>query len=98
VIAGIVAMLWFAKIGTVQPSGDLNPTIKAFIAIVIGGLGSIRGAVAGGLLLGAFETLLAAYLPANLLPYGEAFAFGLVILVLIARPQGVAGRIVELSR
>lgn len=98
VIAGIVAMLWFAKIGTVQPSGDLNPTIKAFIAIVIGGLGSIRGAVIGGLLLGAFETVLDAYLSPGLLPYVEAFAFLLVILVLLARPQGVAGRTVELSR
>ena len=98
VIAGIVAMLWFAKIGTVQPSGDLNPTIKAFIAIVIGGLGSVRGAVIGGLLLGAFETTLAAYLSPSLLPFVEAFAFLLVILVLIVRPQGVAGRTVEVSR
>jgi branched-chain amino acid transport system permease protein len=98
VIAGIVAMLWFAKIGTVQPSGDLTPTIKAFIAIVIGGLGSVRGAVIGGLLLGAFESALAAYLSAGLLPYVEAFSFLLVILVLIARPQGVAGRTLELSR
>ncbi|HEY7282425.1 MAG TPA: branched-chain amino acid ABC transporter permease [Actinomycetota bacterium] len=98
VIAGIVAMLWFAKIGTVQPSGDLNPTIKAFIAIVIGGLGSVRGAVIGGLLLGLFESALGAYLPAGLLPYVEGFAFLLIILVLIARPQGVAGKTVELSR
>jgi branched-chain amino acid transport system permease protein len=98
VIAGVVAMLWFAKIGTVQPSGDLNPTIRAFIAIVIGGLGSVRGALIGGLLLGIFESVLAAYLSASLLPYVEAFAFLLVILVLIARPQGVAGRVVEMSR
>jgi branched-chain amino acid transport system permease protein len=98
VIGGIVAMLWFSKIGTVQPSGDLNPTINAFIAIVIGGLGSVRGAVVGGLLLGLFQSLLAAYLPADLLPFLEAFAFLLVILVLIARPQGVVGKPVELSR
>jgi branched-chain amino acid transport system permease protein len=98
VIAGIVAMLWFAKIGTVQPSGDLNPTIKAFIAIVIGGLGSVRGAVLGGLALGFFESILAAYLPASMLPFGEAFAFLLVIMVLIVRPQGLGGKVVELSR
>lgn len=98
VIAGIVAMIWLAKIGTVQPSGDLNPTIKAFIAIVIGGLGSIRGAVLGGLILGVFESFLVAYLPSVLLPYGEALAFLLVIAVLVLRPQGVAGRVVELSR
>jgi branched-chain amino acid transport system permease protein len=98
VIAGIVSMVWFARIGTVQPSGDLTPTLKAFIAIVIGGLGSVRGAVLGGLLLGAFESFLVAYLPPSLLPYGEAMAFGLVILVLLLRPGGIAGRTVEVSK
>ncbi len=98
VIAGIVAMVWLAKIGTVQPSADLNPAIKAFIAIVIGGLGSVRGAVIGGLVLGLFESFLVAYLPSSLLPYGEALAFLLVVAVLILRPQGLAGRVVELSR
>jgi branched-chain amino acid transport system permease protein len=98
VIAGIVAMVWLAKIGTVQPSADLTPAIKAFIAIVIGGLGSVRGAVIGGLVLGLFESFLVAYLPSSLLPYGEALAFLLVVAILLLRPQGIAGRVVELSR
>lgn len=98
VIAGVVSMIWVAKIGTIQPSGDLNPTLKAFIAIVIGGLGSIRGAVIGGFVLGAFETFLVAYLPGSLLPYGEALAFVLVIVALLVRPQGIAGKSLEVSK
>jgi len=65
---------------------------------VIAASASVRGAVVGGLALGFFESILAAYLSSSLLPYGEAFAFLLVILVILARPQGVAGKVVELSR
>lgn len=97
-IAGVVSMIWFARIGTVDPSGDLTPTLKAFIAIVIGGIGSVRGAVLGGLLLGAFETSVVAFLPGSFLPYGQAIAFGLVILTLLFRPSGIAGKAVEVSK
>ena len=98
VIAGIVALLWLAKIGTVSPGAFLAPTFKAFIAIVLGGLGSIRGAVVGGLVLGLFEASLATYLPDTFLSYQQAIAFGLVIVVLLVRPSGIAGRIVEVSK
>ena len=98
VIAGIVALLWLAKIGTVSPGAFLSPTFKAFIAIVLGGLGSVRGAVVGGLVLGLFEASLATYLPDTILSYQQAIAFGLVIAVLLVRPSGIAGRIVEVSK
>ena len=98
VVAAVVAFVWFARIGTVDPRADLTPTLKAFIAVVLGGLGTIRGPVIGGLLLGLFESVLASFLTTDLLAFQSAFAFGLVILVLILRPQGVAGRVVELAK
>ena len=54
-IAGVAGLLWFAKVGAITPRSDLNPTIEAFIALVLGGLGSTRGALLGGLALGALE-------------------------------------------
>jgi branched-chain amino acid transport system permease protein len=98
VIAGVVTYLWFAKLGSVNPRVDLNPTLKAFIAITLGGIGTVRGAVIGGLVLGLFESLLAAQLPSALLSYQSALTFLLVIVVLVLRPQGIAGRVLEVSK
>jgi branched-chain amino acid transport system permease protein len=98
VIAGIVAVLWLAQIGNVTPRSGLTPTLNAFIAIILGGIGSIRGAVIGGLALGALESLLIALLPGDLLSYRAAIAFGIVIIILLLRPQGIAGRTVTISK
>jgi branched-chain amino acid transport system permease protein len=97
-IAAVVAFIWFGQAGTVTPRGDFNPTLKAFIAIVLGGLGTVRGAVIGGLALGLIESGLAATLSSDLLAYSQAFAFLLIILVLLVRPQGIAGRILTVSK
>ena len=97
-IAAIVAFVWFAQIGTVSPRAGFNPTLKAFIAVVLGGLGTVRGAVFGGLALGLFESILAATLNDSLLAYQEALVFALIIIVLIVRPQGIAGRILQVSK
>lgn len=97
-IAGVVAFLWFAKIGSVSSVGDLNITLKAFIVVVIGGLGTLRGAVVGGLLLGLFEAVLFTYTPSGLTSWQQTFAFVLVTLVLLLRPQGLMGKSVEVSR
>ncbi len=98
VIAAVVSFLWLAKTGTVNPRADLNPTLKAFIVVVIGGLGTIRGAVIGGLLLGLFESFLTAYLPASLTNYQITGVFLILMFLLTARPQGIAGRALELSK
>ena len=98
VIAGVVAFLLIAKTGTVDPYADLTPTLKAFIVVVLGGIGTVRGAVIGGLLLGLFETMLASYLPGSFLSYQQTLAFLIVIAILLWRPQGIAGRLVELSK
>lgn len=70
----------------VAPSMGLGPVTKAFVVIILGGLGSIRGAVMGGFILGMVETLGAAYISSM---YKDAFAFGVLILVLIIKPTGL---------
>lgn len=98
IIAGIVAVLWLAQLGNVTPRTGLSPTMNAFVAIILGGLGSIRGAVIGGLALGALESLLIAFLPDSLLSYRATMTFGIVILILLFRPQGIAGRTIVTSK
>jgi branched-chain amino acid transport system permease protein len=67
--------------------------LKAFAANIIGGFGSIPGAILGGLAIGVAETMGAAYIS---VPYKDAFAFALLLLVLLVRPQGLFGeRIAE---
>lgn len=73
------------------PRSDLGPTLKAFIAIILGGLGSTRGAILGGFTLGPLEVLMSATLPGGPLDYQPAIVFAIVILVLLVRPGGLAG-------
>ncbi len=95
ILAGVSAILWVAQRGSVDPLMGLLPVLKAFIAVVVGGLGSLTGAVAGGFLLGFIEVTLQATLPGSLLPFTDAFALSLVIAVLLVRPQGLLGRPAE---
>ena len=88
-LAAVVAVLFAAQTGFVHPRFGLQLVIIAFVATVIGGLGSLEGAVAGGFLVGVVSTLLQALLPADLRPFREAFLFVVVILVLLFRPQGL---------
>jgi branched-chain amino acid transport system permease protein len=83
----LVAPLTFATV----PIGLLLG-LKGFIAAVMGGLGSFRGALVGGLLLGLTETLVRQRLPAGV---GGAILFGLLLLTMVFRPQGIFGRAVE---
>lgn len=91
-LAGVAGILWVAQRGSVDPLMGFLPVLKAFIAAIIGGLGSLTGAVAGGFLLGFIEVMLQAWLPDSLLPYRDAFAIMLVIAVLLFRPQGLLAR------
>jgi len=70
------------------------PGFKAFIAAVLGGIGSIQGAMIGGLLLGFIEIMTVAFLPA-LSGYRDAFAFIVLVLVLLVRPTGIFGQRLE---
>jgi branched-chain amino acid transport system permease protein len=67
------------------------PGLKCFIAAVIGGIGNIGGAVLGGLLLGLIEIMVIAALP-KLTGYRDAFAFIMLIIVLLVKPSGLLGK------
>jgi branched-chain amino acid transport system permease protein len=72
----------------VFPTNGIVTTVKGFEIIVIGGLGSIPGALIGGILLGVVESLGAAFISS---PYQNAYGFVLVLLVLLLRPTGLFG-------
>jgi branched-chain amino acid transport system permease protein len=88
-LASVAALFLVAKTGIVTPSMGLAPVLAAFIATIVGGLGSLQGAVLGGYVLGAITVTLQVTLPLDLRPYRDAFVFGAVIAVLILRPQGL---------
>lgn len=75
--------------GQIGPLMGLMPGLKAFVAAVFGGIGSIPGALLGGLLLGTTEKLIEAY-GSSL--YSDAFTFSLLIFVLVVKPTGLLGR------
>jgi branched-chain amino acid transport system permease protein len=88
-LAGIGAYLLVTQTGEVAPDIGSNPVLYAFVATVLGGMGSLRGAVLGGYVFGAIFVGLQAYLPLELRSYRDAFAFAAVIMMLLIRPQGL---------
>jgi branched-chain amino acid transport system permease protein len=88
-LAAVAAILLVAQNGTVTTSMGLTPVIFGFIATVLGGLGSLRGAVLGGFVVGAISTALQATLPLEIRPYRDAFLLTAVIVMLVVRPQGL---------
>lgn len=90
-LAGAAAVLLVAQTGTVSPTMGVNAVLVAFIATVIGGMGSLGGAVLGAFVVGAATVSLQVSLPLEMRPYRDALVFGLVILTLLVRPQGLLG-------
>jgi branched-chain amino acid transport system permease protein len=88
-LAGIGAYLLVAQTGQVAPDLGSNPVLYAFVATVLGGMGSLRGAVLGAYVFGAIFVALQSYLPLELRSYRDAFAFAAVIVMLLVRPQGL---------
>jgi branched-chain amino acid transport system permease protein len=89
-LAAAAGVLIGMQIPKVDPLMGIMYGLKAFVAAVLGGIGSIPGAVLGGLLIGISEVMVVGYLSST---YREAIAFGILILVLILRPQGLLGRV-----
>jgi branched-chain amino acid transport system permease protein len=89
VLAAAASVLLVIQTGSVNPTMGSTPVLVAFVATVVGGIGSLRGAVLGGFLLGIVTVALQAYLPLELRYYRDAFAYGAVIAMLLVRPQGL---------
>ncbi len=95
--AGLAGILWAAQAGIVEPDMGFTPLLKAFVAAIIGGFGSIAGALLGGYLLGALEVFIVAFLPSELSPYRDAIVFALLIAFLLFRPNGLLNRTAEVK-
>ena len=88
-LAGIAAIFWLMRAGNTGPSAGIDPMLKGVLAALIGGLGSLRGAVIGGLALGVAEVVLRSQLPGQAAALTEAVVFALIALLFIFRPQGL---------
>lgn len=97
-LAGIAAFFYLGTLGQVGYNYGFSPLLKGFIAAVIGGLGSLGGAVAGGFIVAALEIFFQVALPAESTPFTGAIVFAMVIVVLLFRPQGLFGRGVASER
>ena len=88
-LAAIAGVLLWAKVFKLEPTTGAIPGIKAFTAAVLGGIGSIPGAMLGGILLGVIAIFGKAYLSTEL---GDAIVFAVLIIVLLVKPAGLLGR------
>jgi branched-chain amino acid transport system permease protein len=86
-VAGVMDAIRY----NVKPLMGLMPGLKAFIAAVLGGIGSIPGALLGALILGLVETLARSYLPSGYKEFADAVAFVALILILLFKPSGLLG-------
>lgn len=88
-LAGVVALLLVTQSGVLHFGMGLQPVLFAFVATVIGGMGSLVGAAVGGFVVGSVSVTLQVVLPFDLRLSRDAFVFALVILVLLFRPGGL---------
>lgn len=88
-LAGAIALIFGIQTGTADIQMGAAVMLMAFISTVIGGLGSLAGAVLAGFLLGAASVVMQVILPVDARPFRDAFVYGAVILVLLFRPQGL---------
>ncbi len=88
-LAAVAGTMYLVYYGVVNFSDGFVPGVKAFTAAVLGGIGSLPGAVVGGLLIGLIETLWSAYFSID---YKDVAAFSVLAITLIFLPQGLLGR------
>ena len=88
-LAAVAGTMYLMYYGVVSFNDGFNPGVKAFTAAVLGGIGSLPGAVVGGLLIGLIETFWSAYFTTD---YKDVAAFSILAITLIFLPQGLLGR------
>ena len=91
-LATVAGALLCSAYPSLSPYTGAMPGIKAFVAAVLGGIGSIPGAMIGGLVLGIIEILAKTYISSQL---SDAIVFGILIVVLLFKPTGLLGKVVQ---
>lgn len=87
-LAAVGALLYFAKNTGINHMAGSTPGIKAFIAAVVGGIGSVPGAVVGALIIGVVESLAKAF---GLADFSDVISFALLVIILVIKPTGLFG-------
>jgi branched-chain amino acid transport system permease protein len=87
-LAAAAGILFASAYPQVEPYMGIVPGLKAFVAAVLGGIGSIPGAMVGGLIMGVAETLTKGFISSQL---ADAIAFGILIIILVIKPSGLFG-------
>lgn len=88
-LAAVAGILYLSQYKSLTPTMGALPGIKAFVAAVFGGIGSIPGAMLGGILLGIIEVMAKAYINSAL---ADAIVFGVLVIVLLVKPSGLLGK------
>ena len=91
-LAAVAGALLCSAYPSLSPYTGAMPGIKAFVAAVLGGIGSIPGAMIGGLVLGIVEILSKTYISSQL---SDAIVFGILVVVLLVKPTGILGKQVQ---
>ena len=91
-LAAVAGVLMCSSIPVLMPTTGSMPGIRAFTAAVLGGIGSIPGAMLGGILLGIIETFAKAFLSTQ---FSDAIVFGVLIVILLVKPAGLLGKRVQ---
>ncbi len=96
-LAAVGGIFWAVNYPSVEPMMGVLVGLKAFAAAVVGGIGSVTGAVIGGFIIGFTEVVVIAFFP-EMGGYKDAFAFVFLIFVLLFKPTGIMGEDLEKSR
>lgn len=88
-LAAVAGILFISQYESLQPTLGALPGIKAFVAAVLGGIGSIPGAMLGGIILGIIESIAKAYISTQL---SDAIVFSVLVIVLLVKPTGLLGK------
>ena len=89
ILAGAGGILYATAYPQIEPTMGYMPGLKAFVAAVLGGIGSIPGAMVGGVLLGVAETLTKGFISSQ---YADAISFSILIVILLVKPTGIFGK------